>query len=135
MRRPSRLDVRAMAMGVKYAASSSTSVVVSAISDEAPPMIPPMPTGVPSASQMRQSSPVSPRLRPRTPTVRSHAVERLDRLARPGPPDARARARQERQVVGVGGLAQLEHDVVRRVDHVVDRAHAGQQQPLGDPTR
>ena len=45
--------------------------MVPAISDEAPPMMPPMPTGVPSASQMRQSSPVSPRLRPRTPTVRS----------------------------------------------------------------
>ena len=69
-RSPSRLDVRAIAIGVKYAASSSTSLVAVEISDDAPPITPAMPTGVPSASQMRQSSPVSPRLRPRTPTVR-----------------------------------------------------------------
>ncbi len=108
---------------------------VSAISDEAPPMIPPIPTGVPSASQMRQSSPVSPRLRPRTPTVRCHAVERLERLTRPGPADDQPPPGQARQVVGVGGLAELEHHVVRGVDHVVDRAHAGQEQPAGDPAR
>ena len=64
-----------------------------------------------------------------------HAVERLDRLAGPGPPDDQPTAGQQREVVGVGGLAQLEHDVVRRVDHVVDRTHAGQEQPLGDPAR
>ena len=33
------------------------------------------------------------------------------------------------------GLPQLEHDVVRRVHHVVDRAHPGQEQALGDPAR
>ncbi len=95
-------------------------------------MIPPMPTGVPSASQMRQSSPVSPRLRPCSPVVRSHAVEGLDRLAGPGPAHNEAWSGQERQVVGVGGLAELEHDVVGGVDDVVDRAHARQQQALCD---
>ena len=85
-------------------------------------MIPPMPTGVPSASQMRQSSPVSPRLRPRTPTVRSTPSRVSMRLARAGPAHREAAAGQQRDVVGVGGLPELEHDVVRGVDHVVDRA-------------
>ena len=55
-RRPSRFDVRAMASGRNQAASRITVVVASEISDDAPPMTPPMPTGAPSASQMRQSS-------------------------------------------------------------------------------
>ena len=84
---------------------------------------------------MRQSSPVSPRLRPRTPSVRStpSSVTSVSPSARP--PHPQPAARQQRQVVGVGGLPQLEHHVVRRVHHVVDRAHAGQEQALGDPAR
>ena len=84
---------------------------------------------------MRQSSPVSPRLRPRSPVVRCTP----SRVSTVSPGRARrtreAASGQERQVVGVGGLAELEHDVVRGVDDVVDRAHAGQQQALGDPAR
>ena len=40
-----------------------------------------------------------------------------------------------REVVGVVGLAQLEHHVVRHVDHVVDRSHAGGEQALAQPGR
>ena len=64
-----------------------------------------------------------------------HAVERLDDLARPGAADEQPVSGEPRQVVGVGRLTQLEHDVVRSVDHVVDGPHAGQQQALGDPAR
>ena len=48
-------------------------------------------------------------------TIVSPGSARRTRKARPG---------QAVEVVGVVGLAQLEHDVVRHVDHVVDRAHA-----------
>ena len=56
--------------------SRSTVVVASEISDEAPPMIPPTPTGVSSASQMRQSS---------GPTRALDLVEGDERLALAGP--------------------------------------------------
>ena len=104
-------------------------------SDEAPPMIPPMPTGLPSASQIRQSSPVSPRLRPCSPTFRRTPSSVSTVSPGRGVADGQPTSGQQRQVVGMGRLAQLEHDVVRGVDDVVDRAHAGQQQALGDPTR
>ena len=98
-------------------------------------MTPAMPTGVSSPSQMRQSSPVSPRPRPRTPTVRCTPSRVSIDLAGSRPTHSKASAGQEREVVGVGGLAQLEHDVVGRVDHVVDRPHAGEEQPFEPPTR
>ena len=98
-------------------------------------MIPATPTGTLSASQIRQSSPVSPRLPPGTPTVRvtpssvsSVSPGSARRTISPRPPS-------RVEVVGVGGLPALEHHVVRRVDHVVDRSHAGQGEPIGDPLR
>ena len=62
-------------------------------------------------------------------------VERRDLLAVAGPPDAEAAAAQRRQVVGVVGLAELEHHVVADVDDVVDRAHPGRGEALGHPRR
>ena len=48
----------------------------------------------------------------------------------------RAAAGQPVEVVGVGGLAQLEHDVVGGVDDVVDRSHAQRASSrAGDPRR
>ena len=97
------------------------------ISEEAPPMIPPMPTGAPVASQIRQSWPVSPRPGPGRPSVRSTP----SRVVTVSPAAARRTsepaAGQPVEVVGVGGLAELQHHVVGGVDHVVDRAHAGGQ--------
>ena len=88
-------------------------------------MIPPTPTGVPSASQMRQSS---------GPTRRAHLVEGDEGLALgPAPADEQAPARQAVEVVGVVGLAQLEHDVVGDVDHVADGPHPGHGEAPGQP--
>ena len=60
-----------------------------------------------------------------------HPVEREHGLAGDGPPDAEASAAERVEVVGVVGLVELQHHVVRHVDHVVDGAHAGPGQPLG----
>ena len=109
--------------------------VVSSISDDAPPITPPMPDRRPSASQIRQSWPVSPRPGPGSAQGPLHAVEGGHGLARPGPADHQAVAGQAVEVVGVGGLAELEHHVVGRVHHVVDGPHAGQGQPAGQPAR
>ena len=107
-----------------HAISRATVVVASLISVSAPPMIPPMPIGRSSASQMSRSSAAQ---------AAGHVVERRDLLAIAGPPDAEAVAAQRRQVVGVVGLAELEHHVVADVDDVVDRAHAGRGEALGHP--
>ena len=61
-------------------------------------------------------------------------VERLEGLARRREPHpergAPARVAADGcRVEGMGRLAELEHHVVRRVDHVADRAHAGRQEP------
>ena len=64
LRSPCRFEERAIDMGSKKAASTSTSVVDSEISLEAPPMIPARPRTWSSPSTMTQSSPVSPRPRP-----------------------------------------------------------------------
>ena len=64
-----------------------------------------------------------------------HAVEGLDRLTGSSLPDDQATAREVRHVVGVGGLPPFEHDVVRRVDDVVDGPHAGQGETPGQPRR
>ena len=79
-----RLEVLAMATGVHHAASSSTSVVVAAISEEAPPMIPAMPTGRSSASQMRQSPAVKRRSTSSRVTRDSPARAARTRRPRPG---------------------------------------------------
>ena len=87
--RPSRFEVQAIAMGAKYAASRSTRVVASDISDEAPPMIPPMPTGTPVASQMRQSATGSesepPTRRSMPSRVTTTSAGRAARTRRPAP--------------------------------------------------
>jgi hypothetical protein len=62
-----------------------------------------------------------------------HTVERLDRLTGFGTTDDEAAPPQPLDVIGMGGLPELEHHVVRRVDHVVDRSHAGQGEAIGDP--
>ena len=49
-----------------------------------------------------------------------------------GPADPEAAAAEGAEVVGVRRAAELEHDVVRHVDQVVDRPHAEQRQPVGD---
>ena len=84
---------------------------------------------------MTQSSPVSPSPRPGTPriaatpsSVSSSSPGRARRTTRPAPAEAV-------EVVGVGGLAELEHHVVRGVDDVVDRPHAGERQPARHPAR
>ena len=96
-------------------------------------MMPAMPTGDPSASQIRQSSPVSPESGTGPPEGPDHAVEGGQRLARLGPPDHQTVAGQSVEVVGVGGLAQFQHHIVGRIDHIVDRSHPGQRQPSGQP--
>ena len=65
----------------------------------------------------------------------SHTVEGLDRLARSSPPDQDPPAAEEGEVVGMVGLADVEHDVVGDVDDGVDGPHARQGQPPGHPGR
>ena len=96
-------------------------------------MIPPMPTGAPVASQIRQSWPVSPRPGPGRPRVRSTPSSVVTGSPGDGPPHQQPAAVQPVEVVGVGGLAELQHHVVGGVDHVVDGSHAGGHQPAGQP--
>ena len=105
------------------------------ISDEAPPMMPAMPTGASVGITDEAVLTGVAQARPGPTDRPGHPVQRLDGLARRGPPHDEARPRQLSQVVGVGRLPQLEHDVVGGVDHVVDGAHAGQRQAPGDPLR
>ena len=60
-------------------------------------------------------------------------VEGDEGLLRPSPPHEQPPAREAVEVVGVVGLAQLEHHVVGDVDHVADGAHAGHGQPSRQP--
>ncbi len=60
-------------------------------------------------------------------------VEGRDRLAVAGPSHPQRALRHRGGVVGVVGLAQLEHDVVGGVDHVVDGSHPERGEPIGDP--
>ena len=92
----------------------------------APPMIPAMPTGVSSASQISRSSAVS---------VRSTSSRVTSVSPARGPPDPQPAARDLGQVVGMVRLTELEHHVVRDVDQRVDRAHAEMGQPLLHPVR
>ncbi len=105
--------------------SMAISVVASVISLSAPPMTPAMPMG-PSESAMIRVSGVSSRstwssVSRRSPgsARRTMIVPSVDRGA----------------VERVSRLAQLEHDVVGRVDDVADGPHAGRLQPHLDAVR
>ena len=63
------------------------------------------------------------------------AVERCDALARSCAADADLAVLHAGEIKGVHRLAVLEHDVVRDVDNVVDRAHAGGADPFAHPCR
>ena len=63
------------------------------------------------------------------------AVEGGEALPRRGVANPEAAAAQGVEVVGVVRLVQLEHDVVAHVDHVVDRALTGREQPVRHPRR
>ena len=89
-------------------------------------MIPAMPIGSSLPSQISRSSAVSVRSTPSRVTIVSPSRARRTRKPPPG---------ELGEVVGVVRLAELEHHVVRDVDDVVDRAHAGTRQPLGHPRR
>ena len=62
-------------------------------------------------------------------------VERLDHLRGPRTPDDDLSARERLDVEGVERVPQCEHDVVRRVDDVRDRAHARVEQARLQPDR
>ena len=113
LRRPSRPDVRAMLIGSHHAISSSTDVVVSEISVEAPPITPAMPIGVVVAVGDDAVAGV------RTPV---DVVERASVSPSRAQRTRSAPAGHLVEVVGVVGLAQLEHHVVGHVDDRVDRA-------------
>ncbi len=114
-----------MACGLKLAASSSTVVVPAEISAAAPPMIPATPTPAPVASAITQSSGDSRRMAPSRVTISS-----------PGRPGGReAPASQAVEVVGVVGLAELEHHVIGHVDDRAYGPHPGQGQPPGHQGR
>ena len=63
------------------------------------------------------------------------AVDECQLLAGPGAADDDAPSAELVEVEGVQRLAHLQHDVVRYVDDVVDRAHAGGEQALLHPRR
>ena len=61
------------------------------------------------------------------------AVEGDEPLTGPGAPRHHGRPTQPRQVVRVHRLVQLEHHVVGRIDHVVDRADPHRRKPPREP--
>ena len=63
------------------------------------------------------------------------AVEQLEGLAGDRTANREGGARQAVAVIGVGGLAELEHHVVGGVDDVVDRAHPAALEPEREPRR
>ena len=80
-----RFALRATAIGSNHADSSTTVVVASLISVDAPPMIPASPIATSSPSQMTRSSPVSPSApdaRPSSRTVPSSSSSRSPSAAR-----------------------------------------------------
>ncbi len=118
-----RRDDFTIPIGWNHAISRSTSVVASSISLLPPPMIPARPTGcvggVADEEVVGGEGAID-------------LVEGGELLAVAGPPDPEPGTRHLGQVVGVVGLAQLEHHVVRDVDHVVDRPHAERGEASGD---
>ena len=62
-------------------------------------------------------------------------VEGRELLSRPRPPDDDLPAAQRVEIEGVERIAEGEHHVVRDVDDVGDRAHAGSRDPRLEPRR
>ena len=114
-----------MPTGSKFAASSRTSVVVSPTSDSRPPMIPAIATGR-SASAIRRSLGSSCRSTPSSVTSCSPAL---------GPADDDPPSGQALRVERVQRAAEREHDVVRDVDDVRDRADARADEARAQPER
>ncbi len=88
-RRPRRATLSPMPTGANQAISRATAVVASLISVSAPPMIPAMPIGTSSASQIRRSVGASRRAMPSSVTISSPS--RATRMRNPWPP-SRARS-------------------------------------------
>ena len=97
--------------GSKFAALSSTLVVESETSVSSPPMIPARAALGVGDQEVGGIEPAQ------------LAVERADLLARPRPPDDDSSLAQRREIEGVEGISEPEHDVVGHVDHVRDRTH------------
>ena len=119
-----RRAVRATPVGSQCAASSSTFVVPSPISVDAPPMTAARPIG-PVSSVISRSSACSFRVVPSS--VVSFSPSRASRTMI-GPGDGVA-------VEGVHRLAELEHHVVGDVDGQGDAADGGLRQPAAHPPR
>ena len=118
--------------GSKWAASTRTSVVASAVSANRPPMMPARATGR-SASAITSggwANCLSTGLSART---NDRAAQKLQCLAFGHATDDNPGARDLLEVEGVEGLAPLVKDVVRDVHDVVDRSHSGQEQPRLEP--
>ena len=62
-------------------------------------------------------------------------VERHEALTGERPADDEPAVVDRRRVEGMGRLAELEHDVIARVDDVAHRAHAGRLEADLDPVR
>ena len=112
-------------MGSKFAASSSTSLVSSPTSDSRPPMIAASATAR-SPSAIKRS--LGARIRSVPSSVRS--VSPATRAANDDPA-----TRELRAVEDVQRAPPHVHHVVRDVDHVRDRPHAGEMQPAAEPLR
>ena len=126
VRSRSRSEVRKMPVGSKFAASSRTSVVASPISVSSPPMIPASAIG-----PLRVGDHEVRRLE-----LALDAVERAELLARPRAGARRScRRASVVEVEGVQRVAEREHHVVRHVDDVRDRPHAGRVQARPEPDR
>ena len=111
--------------GSKLAASSRMDVVVSVTSVSSPPMIPAKAIA-PSASAMTRSAGVE---------LAQVPVEARELLARARAAHDDPAAAQRLEVEGVERVPEREHDVVRHVDDVRDRAHPGRLQARLQPRR
>ena len=119
LRRPSVSDVRWMFGPFQVATSISTRVVSRETSDRAPPITPAIEVG-PSSSSISTISASS---------VADLPVERLELLARRGPPDRERAPATRSRSNACSGWPVTQHHVVGDVDHVRDRPLAGRHQP------
>ena len=112
--------------GSKWAASTKTSVVPSAVSANRPPMMPARATGRSGIGdhQRRLGTTSSTRLSTRT---HDRAAQELQCLAFGHTTNDNPGARDLLEIERVQRLAPLVKDVVCDVDDVVDRSHPGQQ--------